>query len=306
MIRAQQLCKTYRLCAAVKDLSFEVRTGEVVGLIGPNGAGKSTTMKMITGSIYPDSGTITILDHDFTPQSRDLKREIGYLPENCPLYQDLTVFESLNFLADLRGLSPSKRRERYDQLALQLSLEDVWYQPVLSLSKGFRQRLGLALALLPDPQLLILDEPTDGLDPRQTQEVVNLIKQLSHSKTILISTHDLGRLANFCQRVIMIHRGRKVADQSIAELTRDLGLKSRFKLSFENHRCAEKAMDTLRNQNFLSLVSHETEVTGLISGAPPELIRLLGQLSPQPLAMEIHPPHLDEVFNLLTQEGSKP
>jgi ABC-2 type transport system ATP-binding protein len=214
MIKTEQLCKRYDTLSAVDNVSFEVHPGEVLGFLGPNGAGKTTTMRMLAGFISPTSGTASICGHDIETDTLAAKGSIGYLPEGAPLYGEMTVQSFLEFIADLRALSGSTRATRLDYAIGRLQLSAVLEQTIETLSKGFRRRVGLAQALLPDPPVLILDEPTDGLDPNQKHEVRALINEMSQGKIIIISTHLLEEVEAVCTRAIIIARGRIVADDT--------------------------------------------------------------------------------------------
>jgi ABC-2 type transport system ATP-binding protein len=222
MIKTEQLCKRYGSLAAVDQVSFEVRPGEVLGFLGPNGAGKTTTMRMLAGFITPTSGRASICGHDVVEDALAAKSCLGYLPEGAPAYGEMTVRGFLEFVAALRALG-SVRQSRLDYVIGRLQLEAVLEQSVETLSKGFRRRVGLALAIMHDPPVLILDEPTDGLDPNQKHEVRTLINEMSRDKIIVISTHILEEVDAVCNRVIIVARGRIVADdspQGLAALSR--------------------------------------------------------------------------------------
>ncbi|MDY6920471.1 MAG: ABC transporter ATP-binding protein [Pseudomonadota bacterium] len=218
MIRIDNLTKSYGPFTAVKGLSFSVAPGEVLGFLGPNGAGKSTTMKMITGYLAPSSGRITVFDHDVAEDPVHTKQLIGYLPEGAPSYETMTVQQFLRFIGRVRGLSGTALEQRLAQVAAQLQLEAVLSQSIETLSKGFKRRVGLAQAILHDPRVLILDEPTDGLDPNQKQEVRNLIASLSRDKIVIVSTHILEEVAAVCSRAIIIAGGRMLADDTPQQL----------------------------------------------------------------------------------------
>ena len=214
MIEISQLTKRYGALTAVDDVSFEVRPGEVLGFLGPNGAGKSTTMKMITGFLAPTSGSVRVCGHDVETEPLAAKARMGYLPEGAPSYAEMTVRNFLNFIADVRGLANDRRRTRLDDVINRLGLKGVLEQAIETLSKGFKRRVGLAQALLHDPQVLILDEPTDGLDPNQKHEVRSLINAMSKDKIIIISTHILEEVDAVCNRAIIIANGRLLADDT--------------------------------------------------------------------------------------------
>ncbi len=203
---------------AVRNISFSVRRGEVLGFLGPNGAGKSTTMKMITGFLEPSHGTVLVNGHNVVDHPLQVKAAIGYLPEGAPSYGEMTVRRFLNFIAEIRGFSGPEKQTRVEHAIKQINLESVVDQTIDTLSKGFRRRVGLAQAILHDPGILIMDEPTDGLDPNQKHEVRNLIKQMSVDKAIIISTHILEEVDAVCTRAIIIARGEILFDGTPAEL----------------------------------------------------------------------------------------
>jgi ABC-2 type transport system ATP-binding protein len=218
MIKTQNLTKKYQWLVAVDDLSFSVEPGEVLGFLGPNGAGKTTTMRMVAGFITPSAGSASICGHDVVADPLAAKAELGYLPEGAPTYGEMTVGGFLDFIADLRALDGTHRKSRLDYVIGRLQLEPVLYQTIETLSKGFKRRVGLAQAIVHDPKVLILDEPTDGLDPVQKHEVRTLIAEIAKEKTIVISTHILEEVDAVCTRAIIIARGKLVADDTPAAL----------------------------------------------------------------------------------------
>jgi len=218
MIKTEHLTKRYDALTAVEDVSFQVGPGEVLGFLGPNGAGKTTTMRMLAGFITPSSGSASICGHDVAGAPLAAKAALGYLPEGAPSYGEMTVRGFLAFVADLRGLAGARRRERLSHVIEHLQLQGVLEQTIDTLSKGFRRRVGLAQAIVHDPPVLILDEPTDGLDPNQKHEVRTLINQMARDKIIVISTHILEEVDAVCTRAIVIARGRIVADDTPAGL----------------------------------------------------------------------------------------
>ena len=218
MIEISHLSKRYGALTAVDDVSFDVKAGEVLGFLGPNGAGKSTTMKMITGFLAPSSGTVRVCGHDVQAAPLAAKSCMGYLPEGAPSYGEMSVRAFLEFISDVRGLTGERRRSRLDDVIARLGLASVLEQVIETLSKGFRRRVGLAQALVHDPLVLILDEPTDGLDPNQKHEVRALISELALERTLLLSTHILEEVEAVCTRAIIIANGRILADDTPAGL----------------------------------------------------------------------------------------
>ncbi len=218
MIEVQHLSKRFGAFVAVDDLSFEVKPGEVLGFLGPNGAGKSTTMKMLTGFLEPTSGHIRIAGLDVQREPVAVKQRLGYLPEGAPAYGDMTVLGFLRFIGAMRGLRAEALKQRIAHVCAQVELTDKLSNTINTLSKGYKRRVGLAQALLHDPQILILDEPTDGLDPNQKQQVRRLIQNLAADKIVIISTHILEEVSAVCSRAMIIAAGRKVADGTPAEL----------------------------------------------------------------------------------------
>jgi ABC-2 type transport system ATP-binding protein len=214
IVEARSLSKEYGATRAVEDISFRVSRGEVVGFLGPNGAGKSTTMKMLTGYLRPTAGSACVAGIDVADDPRAAKRLIGYLPENAPLYDDMMVVDFLHFISDLREVDGATRQRRLREICERCGLADVLGKNIGQLSKGYRQRVGLAQAMVHDPDLLILDEPTSGLDPNQIVEIRELIKELGREKTVILSTHILPEVQASCGRIIIINKGKLVADDT--------------------------------------------------------------------------------------------
>ena len=221
MIEARGLSKFYGSFAAVRDVSFQVRQGEVVAFLGPNGAGKSTTMKLLTGYLAPSTGTARVAGHDMSSDRLAGAAKLGYLPENGPLYPDMTPRSLLDFFADARGLTGKRKHDRIEAVVDLCALHAVIGKPIGKLSRGYRQRVGMAHVLLHEPDVLILDEPTAGLDPNQIHEVRETIRKLGQSKTILLSTHILQEVEAMASRVLFIDEGRLVFEGTVSELTKD-------------------------------------------------------------------------------------
>jgi ABC-2 type transport system ATP-binding protein len=218
MIEAEGLCKFYGNFAAVKDVTFQVPNQQVCAFLGPNGAGKSTTMKLLTGFLAPTRGRVRIGGFDMDTHRIEGSQLIGYLPENGPLYDEMTPKGALNYLGRARGLNSSQRADRMAYVVEKCNLQEVYQKPISKLSRGFRQRVGMAQALLHDPVVLILDEPTSGLDPNQLVGIRGLIKELGRAKTVLLSTHILQEVEILCDRVILIDEGQLKFDNSISEM----------------------------------------------------------------------------------------
>lgn len=218
MIEAHGLVKHYGTVEAIRGVSFSVRTGEVVGLLGPNGAGKTTIMKILTCYHRPTAGTAVVDFHDVSTDTMGVRRTVGYLPENAPVYQDLKVSEYLDFVADVRGFSRKERAPRVERAMTLCGLTSMAFRTIDKLSKGYRQRVGLAQAIIHDPDTLILDEPTSGLDPNQIVEIRNLVTNLGRQKTVILSTHVLQEVEALCRSVIILNHGLVVADGTSSDI----------------------------------------------------------------------------------------
>jgi ABC-2 type transport system ATP-binding protein len=214
MIKVSQLRRTFGRIVAVNELSFEVEKGQVLGFLGPNGAGKSTAMKMLACFLKPDSGTASLCGHDIIKNPVEVRKCLGYLAENAPAYGEMTVGSFLNFICDARDIRAKDRKKALDRVLGMCSIESVYHQTIDTLSKGYKRRVGLAQALIHDPAILILDEPTDGLDPNQKHEVHQLIRQMASEKCIVVSTHILEEVEQVCSRTIIIARGKKLVDST--------------------------------------------------------------------------------------------
>lgn len=230
MIQVENLTKYYGQMRALDALSFEVNRGEILGFLGPNGAGKTTTMRILTGYMPPSAGTAQVAGYDVFQNSLEVRRRIGYLPETVPLYREMYVQDYLDFVASIRGVA--KRKQAIDRVLTACDIGDVRNKLIGKLSKGYRQRVGLAQALIHNPEVLILDEPTIGLDPRQILGVRELIKRLGGEHTIILSTHILPEVSQVCQRVLIINRGRIVAEDTPERLTSNLQGGSRLRMEF--------------------------------------------------------------------------
>ncbi len=231
MIKFENLTKYYGELCAVDNVSFEVKKGEILGFLGPNGAGKTTTYRILTGYLQATSGTIKVKDYDIDTHQLEIKKLIGYLPESAPIYHDMLVYDYLNYVADIRGVPADKKLDHIKELANLCSLNEVMHKTVNELSKGYRQRVGIAHALMGDPEILVLDEPTVGLDPNQIADTREIIKRIGKEKTIIFSTHILSEAEATCDRVIIIDKGKVAADYTIDEL-RELTKNQSFEVLF--------------------------------------------------------------------------
>jgi len=227
-IEAKGLSKYYGAFVAIEDITFAIPKGQIVAFLGPNGAGKSTTMKILSGFLAASEGSTSIAGLDIRTQRLEAARHLGYLPENGPLYDDMTPLEHMRFFGEARGMTGNKLKQRMDMVAHQCGLREVWEKPAGKLSRGYRQRVGLALALLHDPDVLIMDEPTAGLDPNQIRDFRGNIRKLGETKTILLSTHILQEVTAVSDRVLLIHDGKLVFDGTPAELQEKQSLEETF------------------------------------------------------------------------------
>ena len=312
LINAKNLKKSFGEFIAVDDIDLSVLRGEVVGFLGPNGAGKSTTMKMLTGFLEPDSGDILINNVDLKSNPLKAKEFIGYLPEGAPSYSDMNVLEFLSFVGKMRGLNKKLLTTRLDEMAIQISLKEVWNKPIETLSKGFKRRVGIAQALIHDPDILILDEPTDGLDPNQKHEMRNLIKTISKNKAIVISTHILEEVEAVCSRALIIANGKLLANEKPENLGKNLNQKSVMSILVSN-----KINSTFSKEIKANFKNNKIEVQTidnsyckiLIEGDEKslDLNKILTQLKKQKLnvveAFFVRP-SLDEIFRKITQSKS--
>ncbi len=307
MIKTQGLSKRYGATVAVDDISFTVAPGEVLGFLGPNGAGKTTTMRMIAGFITPSSGTVSVSGHDVLQDPVRAKACIGYMPEGAPSYGEMTVAEFLDFIADLRGLRGEQRSRRKSTVIERLALAPVADQVIETLSKGFRRRVGLAQALIHDPQVLILDEPTDGLDPNQKHEVRRLINDLSKDKIVIVSTHILEEVHAVCTRAVIISQGRLVADDTPRALEARSRYHNAVTLRFDSNAQFAAARRDLQALPEVQQVEADERAWVLTAVPKPGAIALpaisaLVMNNQWPVAeLHLESGRLDEVFRSITQ-----
>jgi len=306
MIRTEHLTKHYGSLMAAEDLTFQVQPGEVLGFLGPNGAGKTTTMRMLAGFVTPSSGSATICGHDVEAEPLAAKSALGYLPEGAPLYGEMTVWRFLNFIADLRALEGTRREARLAHVIEHLQLGSVLEQTIDTLSKGFRRRVGLAQAIVHDPPVLILDEPTDGLDPNQKHEVRTLINDMARDKIIVISTHILEEVDAVCTRAIIISRGRIVADDTPTGLAARSRYHNAVSMQLEQPAqlaAARAAVAALPAVADVEVSERDARLTALPkSGATilPALSELAARQGLKLKELHLESGRLDEVFRTIT------
>lgn len=314
LIEAEALRKCFGQIVAVDDISLTVNQGEVLGFLGPNGAGKSTTMKMITGFLEPDSGTARIAGIDIGTDPIGAKRQLGYLPEGAPAYADMTPRSFLGFIAEIRGFVGGEGKTRADAAGEKTGLLNVWDQRIETLSKGYKRRVGLAQAILHDPAVLIMDEPTDGLDPNQQHQVRDLIKQMAKDKAIIISTHILQEVDAVCTRAVIIDKGRIVADGTAQSLEARLPYHQAVALQVSS-AAGDKAKAALERLDGVARV----EVTGKPAGAialrvfpkpdhtiAPAVAALLREQGIDVQELYVEKGRLDDVFRQITShEGAR-
>lgn len=303
MISVKNLFKSFDSFKAVDDLSFDISPGEVVGFLGPNGAGKSTTMKMLTGFLNPSSGDISIFDLKYQSSAKAIKQLIGYLPEGAPAYGDMTPLQFLNFIAQIRGYSGAEKAERIQDVINKVELQEVLDKPIENLSKGFKRRVGLAQALIHDPRILILDEPTDGLDPNQKHQVRSLIKKLAKDKIVIISTHILEEVSAVCNRVMIIAKGKLLFDGTPNEFNRHSKYYGAVTLTFS----CETDISELAQLDGVVAVEVDSD-TGAVTLIPETDIEILHrvtaliQRNELPVdTLHLEQGRLDDVFREITQ-----
>ena len=308
MIETQALGKRYGDLVAVDGITFTVEPGQVLGFLGPNGAGKSTTMKMIAGFLAPSSGSAKVCGFDVESQSIEAKRVVGYLPEGAPSYGDMSVRQFLGFIADARNIPGNLRSKRFDDAVGRLNLEGVLEQPIETLSKGFKRRVGLAQAILHDPKVLILDEPTDGLDPNQKHEVRTLINAMARDKTIIVSTHVLEEVHAVCSRAIIIARGRVLADATPAELEARSRYYQAVSLTAIDPRAAREALARVADVAAIEVDAQEGRITAFPKPGKQIFVAVNEVLQERNIAVRelaLEGGRLDEVFRSITQGNTE-
>jgi len=310
MIKLKNLVKDYGTLRAVDHIDFEINEGEILGFLGPNGAGKTTTLKVITCFLSPTEGNIFVEDKNVLEDSLEIRKIIGYLPENNPLYSEMTVFDYLKFIAEIRQITNFKSRLR--EVIEKCGLHGVVEKPINTLSKGYKQRVGIAQAIIHDPKILILDEPTSGLDPNQIVEIRELIKELGKEKTLIISSHILQEVQAVCDRIVIIHKGKIVADGSTEELKSSFQNKTKLVLELiaredEIHSIKENIEDI----SLLSITPKEDEIHQVAieyDSEKDKRIEIYNYIKSKDwVLLEMHREHisLEAVFRNLTIEGGE-
>ena len=305
MIEAENLVKDYGSIRAVDDISFQVNKGDILGFLGPNGAGKSTTMKMLTGFLPSTSGTVRIGNKDIHEDPLAAKRLFGYLPENGPLYQEMTVLEILGFIAEMRAAYlPTEKSEKIERIIEICQLKEVCNQSIETLSKGFHQRVSLASAILHDPPCLIMDEPTDGLDPNQKKQVRNLIASMAKEKAIILSTHILEEVESICNRVIIIDKGKILVDESPEEMRQRHPHYNAVEIKLRSKDTAQ-IKEMIQSLPKVKEIKANSDVMLVIPKEGKDIINIVFDTALKnnwPLAsIEKAPIHMDEIFWNLTQ-----
>lgn len=306
MIRVENLIKRFDDFTAVNDLSFDIQPGEVLGFLGPNGAGKSTTMKMISGFIEPDGGKIQVYDWDVVSNPIEIQKILGYLPEGAPLYGEMTVYNFLSFIADVRGLTGDLKIQRINAVVEQVQLQDVLNKTIETLSKGFARRVGLAQAIIHDPKILILDEPTDGLDPNQKHQVRELIKGLAKDKIVIISTHILEEVSAVCSRALIINKGQLLLDGKPQELEHQSRHHNAISLQLEQQ--VENAAELLNTIPDIQEVEQLDDMSFVLIPEQgkmclPQVVRFLDEKQLAVENLHIEKGRLDDVFRQVTGHG---
>ena len=310
LIEAKNLKKSFGDFVAVDNINLNVERGEVVGFLGPNGAGKSTTMKMLTGFLEPDGGEIFIEGIDLKTKPLEAKKSIGYLPEGAPSYSDMEVSEFLSFVGKMRGLNNNgSLNTRLSDMAEQINLKEVWHKPIETLSKGFKRRVGIAQALIHDPDILILDEPTDGLDPNQKYEMRDLIKKISTNKAIVISTHILEEVEAVCSRTVIIANGQLLANETPDNLGKQFNKKNMFSLKVANKLNNTQIKDIKSSLDYKKVTVKNLNITDTLILIEDEmeninLNKIMTQLKKYKLDINeanFVKPSLDDIFRKITQ-----
>jgi len=311
MIHVENLTKYYNQLCAVDQINFDIQKGEILGLLGPNGAGKTTTLRMLTGYLQPSSGSINIKGLSIDKHVLEIKKLLGYLPESAPLYHDMLVFDYLKYVAAIREIDSGQKLPRIRQLADLCGINEVMSQPIGELSKGYKQRVGLAHAMMNDPEVLIFDEPTSGLDPNQIVEIRKIIKEIGKEKTIIFSTHILSEAEATCDRIIIINQGQIVADGSTENLKQSLSSKNIMHLCLQNAdfeivEANLSALDGVENVTKIREIDSKLDVSVTCQSAGdlrPDVYRKIKETDWILLDFHQETQTLENIFRELTKES---
>ncbi len=310
MINVSGLTKKYGDLVAVNDISFSIRTGEITGLLGPNGAGKTTTLRVLTCYLKPTKGSISVGDYTVDENPVDVKKLIGYLPEEAPIYKDMIVYDYLRYIGTIRGIPEGDIKERIRKISEICGLDEVMHMTVSELSKGYKQRVGLAHAMIHDPEIIILDEPTSGLDPNQIVEIRNLIKKIGKEKTVILSTHILSEVEATCDRVIIIDRGNIVADGRTADLKSSSGeaVKVSIKVSGVDYNNLAAELKSIKGvRSVAEKRSDDNLISAMITPSDedvrPRIFKLVCEKGWELYEMKQEFRTLENIFRELTQGG---
>ncbi|MFC1811735.1 ABC transporter ATP-binding protein [Thermodesulfobacteriota bacterium] len=311
MIHVENLTKYYKDLCAVDQISFGIHKGEILGLLGPNGAGKTTTLRMLTGFLRPSAGSIRVKDYTIDENALEIKKLLGYLPESAPLYHHMIVYDYLDYIANIREIDTKSKFKRIHYLADLCGLNEVMHQPIGELSKGYKQRVGLAHAMMNDPEILILDEPTSGLDPNQIIEIREIIKHIGKEKTVILSTHILSEAEATCDRVVIINKGKVIADGSMENLKQSVGGKTRINISLRDSdsETVKKVLGTVEGLEEISLkadienILHVKITSSSAVDLRGEIYRRIKETEWILLEFVQEPQTLENVFRELTTEN---
>ncbi|MDJ0984766.1 MAG: ATP-binding cassette domain-containing protein [Desulfobacterales bacterium] len=311
MIQVENLTKYYHTLCAVDQINFEIQKGEILGLLGPNGAGKTTTLRMLTGYLHPSSGDIHVKGYRIDKHTLEIKKILGYLPESAPLYHDMLVFDYLNYVAAIRQIDGSKKSERIRHLADLCGINEVMHQPIGELSKGYKQRVGLAHAMMNDPEVLVLDEPTSGLDPNQIVEIRKIIKAIGKEKTIILSTHILSEAEATCDRIVIISQGKIVADGSAENLKQSTRGKNIMNLSVQNtdFKTVQQKLASIKGLDEITWLSETDGILNVSLSYPstkdlrPQVYGRIKETDWILLAFHQETQSLENIFRELTKEN---
>ncbi len=311
MIQVENLTKYYHTLCAVDQINFEIQKGEILGLLGPNGAGKTTTLRMLTGYLHPSSGDIHVKGYRIDKHTLEIKKILGYLPESAPLYHDMLVFDYLNYVAAIRQIDGSKKSERIRHLADLCGINEVMHQPIGELSKGYKQRVGLAHAMMNDPEVLVLDEPTSGLDPNQIVEIRKIIKAIGKEKTIILSTHILSEAEATCDRIVIISQGKIVADGSAENLKQSTRGKNIMNLSVQNtdFKTVQQKLASIKGLDEITRLSETDGILNVSLSYPstkdlrPQVYGRIKETDWILLAFHQETQSLENIFRELTKEN---